>query len=193
MRCALRGLPFLACAAALMAQQPQANSTSQPAGLETTWDTAAVLQDIGAHAGRLIPALDQVNAKVWTEKGASETYAAQLQSSKEQVKALADGAKALARNPEKLSAGLELLFRMRALDVMLASVVEAMRKYQSPVDAQALAGLAAENGANEERFERYLVNLAAQREQEFAVMDKEAQRCRGLVTQAPPRQSGRKK
>ncbi len=192
MKCALRGLLFLACAVALMAQQPQANSTPQAAGLETTWDTAAVLQDISAHAGRLIPALDRVDAKVWTAKGASETYASQLQSSKEQVKALADGAQALARNPEKLSAGLELLFRMRALDMMLTSVIEAMRKYQSPGDAQALAGLAAENGADEEHFERYLVNLAAQREQEFAVMDKEAQRCRGIVTQAP-RQPGRKK
>jgi len=40
---------------ALMAQQPQANSTPQSAGLETTWDTAAVLQDISAHAGRSFP------------------------------------------------------------------------------------------------------------------------------------------
>jgi hypothetical protein len=190
MNSALRGLFLFACAAALAAQ-PQ--PSPQAAGLETTWEIAPVLQDIGAYAARLSAALDRIDAQSWISKGASETYGQQLESSKEQAKALADGAKALAQNPEKLSSSIELLFRIQGLDTMLASVGEAMRKYQTPQDAQSLAALAAENGANRARFERYIVNLAQEREQEFAVMDKEAQRCRGTLSVAPPTRAGRKK
>jgi hypothetical protein len=191
MKRALRAFLFFATAAALAAQTP----APQPAnGLETAWDIAPVLQEMGAYASRLTAALDKIDPQAWLQKGASETYAAQLQSSREQAKALADGSKALAANPEKISSTIELLFRIQALDSMLGSLGEAMRKYQTPSDAQSLAALAAENGANRARFERYIVNLAAEREREFAVMDKEAQRCRGSLSQAPPaRTAGRKK
>jgi hypothetical protein len=192
---ALRCLTFFACAAALFAQ---AQTPRQPAGdqshtgLETEWDIAPVLQAIGAHALRLLPALDRVDARSWVDQGASETYAEQLQASKDQAKALAEDAKSLAKSPERLSASLELLFRMQGLETMLASVEEGVRKYQSPKDAQSLAGLQAQNGVNRDRFQRYLVNLAGEREQELQVMDKEAQRCRALLT-APAAKPGKKK
>jgi hypothetical protein len=140
----------------------------------------------------LLPALNQIDARSWVDQGASETYAEQLQSAKDQTQSLADGAKALAKNPERLSMALELYFRMQGIDSMLASVEEGMRKYQNPASAQALASLQAEAGANRDRLQRYIVNLAAQREQELHVMDQEAQRCRGTLT-APPAKAGQKK
>ncbi|PWU09627.1 MAG: hypothetical protein C5B51_05930 [Terriglobia bacterium] len=172
------------------APNPQAN------GLQPDWDVGVILQEMSAHGARLLPLLEQLDAKGWAEKGASETYAAQLQSSKDQVRTLTDEAKALARNPERLSAGLELYFRIQAVDQMIGSLLEGTRKYQDAALADRLASLAAENGANRGRFQVYLVNLAAQREQECAVMDREAQRCRGiLATQPPPPRptTGRKK
>jgi len=188
------GIPTLfACAALLHAQSPQ--TPAQPAGLETDWDVKVVLQELAAHGGRLLTALDRLDAKAWVAKGASETYAAQLASAKEQIKAFTDGAKALSGAPERLSASLQVLFRMQAVETMLGSIQEAIRKYDTPAAAQQLTLVASENGANRERFQTYVVNLAQQREQEFAVMDKEAQRCRGIVaTQPPPaaRPSGRK-
>ncbi len=186
---ALRALAFLCCAASIYAQD---GASKQPAGLETDWEIAAVVRDMGAHVSRLVPLLDKIDAKSWVEKGASDTYVAQLQSSREQAKALVSGAQALAGNPTQLSAALELHFRLQALQTMLGSVEEGMRKYQSPADAQALARLAAENDADRERFEKYIVNLAAEREKEFQAMDREAQRCRGVLTQTPTR-AGRKK
>jgi hypothetical protein len=184
---ALRGLILLACAAALCAQQ-------QPAGLEPDWDIGVILQEMSAHAGRLLPVLDRIDVKAWVEKGASATYAAQLQSSKDQAQAFADGARELARNPERLSAALELLFRIQGLETMVGSLEEGTRKYQDPALAQALASLTAENGANRDRFQKYIVNLAAEREQQFQVMDREAQRCRGILTAQPAAapNSGRK-
>ena len=163
------------------------------AGLEPAWDIAPVLQEIGAHAARLLPMLDKIDVKSWIAKGASDTYAAQLQSSREQAKAVADSARALARNPEKLSASLELFFRIEGLGTMLASLEDGIRKYQGAQAAQQLASVDAEDGANRERFRGYIVSLAAQREQQFEVMDREAQRCRGILTQPAPPTSGRKK
>ena len=193
MHSGLKGLVLLACATALAgrAQPPQ-----QPAGLETEWDTAVILREIAAHAGRLLPALDRVNAAAWVAAGASETYAVQLDSVKAQTKAVEAEARALATNPESLSRGLQLLFRIDGIENMLASVGEGLRKYQSPADAQALASLAAENGRNRDRFRHDIVNLAAEREKQFEVMDREAQRCRGIVAaqpSTPPASSRRRK
>jgi hypothetical protein len=188
---ALRGLILWACAAALYGQARPAQQL-RPAGLEPDWDIGVVLQEMSAHAARLLPVLDRVDVKAWIEKGASDTYGAQLQSSKDQARAFADGAKDLARDPEKLSASLELLFRIQGLETMLGSLEEGIRKYQGPALAATLASLAAENGANRDRFQRYIVNLAAEREQQFQVMDREAQRCRGILTVQPPN-SERKK
>ena len=183
---ASRILVPLVCAVALHGQPP---SAQQPQGMMTPWEIAPVLEEIAAHGNRLVGALDRLDVKAWVNKGSSETYLEQWQSSKEQVKAVADTAKALARSPEKLSAGLELLFRMQAIREMLGSLEDGARRYQSPADAQQLAAVAGEIGPNRERFERYLVGLAEGQEQQLAVMDKEAQRCRGIAPAPAPTSS----
>jgi hypothetical protein len=185
----VRLIVFL-CAVAAYSQTQTAKA---PAGLEPAWDVAVILQEIGANAARLLPELDKVDARGWVAKGASDTYVEQLESSRQQAKALSDGANALARNPEKLSSSLELFFRMEGLGTMIGSLEEGIRKYQGAAAAQALAGVYAEGGANRERFRSYIVNLAAEREQQFEVMDREAQRCRGTLMAPSPAKTTRKK
>jgi hypothetical protein len=188
----LRAFTILAGAAALWAQtHPAQQPAQQPAGMLNPWEIAPVLEEISAHGARLSAALGRINVRPWIDQGASETYLEQWQSATEQAKALADTASVLARNPEKLSAGLDVLFRIQALETMAGSLEQGMRKYQTPADAAALAALSAENGVNRSRLERYLVNLAAEQEQQLQVMDSEAQRCRALLT-APSQPSRRK-
>jgi hypothetical protein len=182
----MRGLILFACAGAFSARTQSPATPQQTAGLESDWEIAAVLQEIGAHATRILPLLDRVDARQWAARGAPEAYAAQLQSSKEQAQALVDGAKASAADPEALSGELQVLFREQGLKTLLTSVAEAVRKYQSPAVAQELVAMAAESGANRDRLEQYVVNLASEREKEYQVMDKEAQRCRALVLAPPP-------
>jgi hypothetical protein len=186
MHSALRALTVFACAASLYGQAP-----ATP-GLETAWEIAPVLQELSAHAGRLLPVLEKLDTGAWVVKGASDTYAAQRNSAREQASALATEAKALAGSPEKLSASLRVLFRLQALESMLASLGEGARRYQNARDAQELATISAQSGAGRERLQRYIVNLAAEREQDLEVMDREAQRCRGILTQAPPRTTRKK-
>jgi hypothetical protein len=196
MRLLLAGVGVLVCAAMGRSQSPAAQPAPKaaPAGVETDWDIGVVLNEIAVHAGRLAPVLDKIDVKSWIAKGASDTFQTQWQSSKDQDRAIQDGAKALARTPERLSAALELFFRVQGLETMLGSLEEGIRRYQSPALAQELAGLRGENGINRDRLQTYIVSLAAQREREYDVMDREAQRCRGLVfSSTPPQSSGKKK
>lgn len=191
MQNALR-LPALVVCATSLAAQTSAQApvqtpvspaqSQQPAGLETDWEIGAMLKEIAAQAGRLAPVLDKIDARSWVDQGASETYGEQLEAAKVQTRALADGANALVRNPEQLSALLDIFFRMQAIDSMLLSVEEGVRKYGYKPDAQALTQSQAAASVDRERLQRYVVNLAAEREREFQAMDREAQRCRGAVT-----------
>ena len=165
------------------------------AGMETPWAIAPVFQELGDHATRLLAELSKINSNAWVEKGAPETYGEQLQSCKVQAQALAGGAKALARNPEQLAPSIELFFRIQALETMLTSLEEAMRKYDTPAAAQSLAALEAEAAPNRDRLQRYIVSLAADREQQLKITDQEAQRCRALLTAPTPAtaKTGKKK
>ena len=181
MKRAARGLIIFACAGTFSALTQSPATSQQTAGLESDWDIAAVLQKIGAHAERVLPLLEQADVSAWQSHGAPAAYAAQLQSSKEQARALADEAKTVAANPEVLSGELRVLFREQGLETTIGSVAEAMRKYQSGQAAQELIAASAEAGEDRDRLQRYVVNLAAERENEYQVMDKEAQRCRGIM------------
>ena len=179
----------MTCAVALIAQAP--TSQERP-GLEADWDVAAVFQGIGDHAAGMLPLLDRIDAKSWVTRGASETYLVQLQSSKDQARAVADAAKTLSKHPEQLSASLEIYFRIQGLETMLASLAEGLRKYQSPAEAQSLLAFAGQNGANRDRLQKYLVNLSAERERDLQIMDREAQRCRAILTE-PAAKTSRKR
>jgi hypothetical protein len=168
---------------------------AQNQGLTAEWDIRAVLKEIAAHSTRLSTMLDQADPNAWVAKGAPDTYVAQWKSTRAQAQALAGEAGELGRDPEKLAPALQAFFRMQYLEFTLGSLQNGIRRYQSPALADELAGLAAENGANRERFQRYIVELAAQREQEYQIMDHEAQRCRGILareSQPAPRKSGKK-
>ncbi len=182
---------FFACGTVLFAQS---QSSRAPQGLETPWQMAPVFQELADHTGRLLPLIEAANAEAWVRSGgASDTYIQQRQSAIEQVRSLAIEAKAMAATPEKLSLGLQVLIRLQALDAMIDSLADAVRRYQTPREAIELTRVAVQSGSARGRIQEYLINLAAQREKEYEVMDREAQRCRGIITQPPPRPPIRKK
>lgn len=160
-------------------------AAAQDKGIEPDWDIRPVLKEIAAHAQRLIPVLDQIDTKGMSQNGAPDTYLSQIQQSKVQAKALATEATTLASGPQQLSADLQTFFRMQSLERTLLSIEEGLRKYWNPAIADLLRGQMAENATNRERFQRYIVDLAVEHEQEYAVMDHEAQRCRGILAKDP--------
>ena len=166
---------------------------SQPGGLTPEWDIQKTLEAIAAHAGRLQPILDQLDPQTWVGKGASDTYVTQWNAARTQAKAVAAAARELSKRPDKLTGALETFFRVQSLELVVGSLQEGIRKYQNPALADLLSGTVAENGANREKLQRYILDLAAQKEQEFQVADREAQRCREFLSKNPPAKKADKK
>jgi len=123
--------------------------------------------------------IERVKPEGWVANGAPQTYVAQWQSVQTEMNYLLGSIDALSKQPERLPLALDSYFRMQAMESTFSSVIEGIRKYQNPAIADLLQAVANENGTNRDRLRQYVQDLAVQKEQEFQVADKEAQRCRG--------------
>src|SRR5580704_17637391 len=169
-------------------------SLAQTTGIATPWDTTPMVAAQSAQAARLKPIRDQLTPKDWVAKGAPEAYIAQWKGAEDELVYLSDSAKALEKQPERLPLALDTYFRLQSLEIRLNSLVEGVRNYQNPAVGDLLMGVAAENSANRDKLRQYITDLAAAKEQEFQIADKEAQRCRGTLTrQTPPKPTAAKK
>lgn len=165
--------------AAAFAQAPQP-SVAAP------WDITQTIAALSAQAQRVKPILDQLTPQEWVQKGAPETYVTQLASARQELDYVTNSAKALERQPDRLTLALDTYLRWEAFESRANLVVEAVRRYQNPAVGDLLVGVLADNAANRDKLRDYVTDLASQKEQEFAVVDKEAQRCRDTVNRPPP-------
>ncbi|MDQ6666480.1 MAG: hypothetical protein M3Z23_19035 [Acidobacteriota bacterium] len=169
-----------------LSAQQSTTPQNTPQGLAADWDISKTLRGISAHIAQLQPILEQIRPKEWIAKGAPDTYLEQWQSSVSQANSLAASAQTLARHPEKLPDSLQILFRIQSLDSSMNSLKEGLRKYQNPALADLLDGVAAENTVNRDKLQQYVLDLATQKEQQFQVADREAQRCRESLSKEVP-------
>src|SRR5437868_5493707 len=169
----------LACVAQALAQ------SAPPSGVSSEWDIRKMLESLDTQAQHLKPIIDQVKPEKWLQKGAPDAYVAQWRTAQAQLRYLLSSSEALAKDPERLTAALDTYFRMQAMESTLGSLIEGIRKYQNPALAELAQSVVAENSTNRDRLRQYLQDLAAQKEQEFKIADREAQRCRGMLLQQP--------
>lgn len=158
---------------------------AQNAGVQAGWDISQTLDSLSATAKRLKPILDQLTPQEWVQKGAPDTYVAQWKGAESELTYLVDSAKALEGAPERLTLALDTYFRMQALESRLNSLVEGVRNYQNPAVGDLLFGVLAENSNNRDKLRQYITDLAATKEQEFKIVDQEAQRCRTSLSRQP--------
>ena len=145
-----------------------------------------LFQQIATRATRLQPMIDGVRAGDWVAKGAPDAYVEQNKSLKEQLGAVQSDMSALAQKPDQMAGTMRALFRVQAFHRLLATLLGGVRRYQNPAVADLIESVAAEDQSDLDRVEQYLIELAAQKEQELQVMDAEAQRCRGILIKQPP-------
>jgi hypothetical protein len=163
-------------------------------GVSAEWDISPTITALSAQAKRLKPILDQLTPQAWVDKGAPDTYIQQWKRSQDELGYLVNAAKALADAPERLTLALDAYFRVQALEMRLNSLVDGVRNYQNPAIGDLLMGVLAENSANRDKLRQYITDLAATKEQEFKIVDQEAQRCRGVLThQSTPAKPAAKK
>ncbi len=160
---------------------------AQNTGVSTAWDVRESLAALASQAGRLKPILDDFRVKDWIAGGAPETYLVQWKSAQDEIGHLRRTLSSLAAQPEKLTLTLEAFLRLEALEAMLGSLGEGVRKYQNPALGELLGGITAENAAGRDKLRAYLVELAAAKEEELRIADQEAQRCRSTLIRQPAR------
>ncbi|MBI1897424.1 MAG: hypothetical protein HYZ57_12955 [Acidobacteria bacterium] len=164
-----------------LAQTPPA----RPAGISSDWEVENQMKALSRQAQALAPLLEKVSPEDWTRKGAPQAYVRQLRSSQAEMKNLVAAAGRLSQEPARLSAALETYFRMENMERLLASLREGIRKYQDPALSDQLGAALAANMNNRDRLRQHIQDVAAAREEEFKVVNDEAQRCRVTLTRQP--------
>jgi hypothetical protein len=159
---------------------------AQTAGLLPEWEVRGNLTSLVEQTQRLKSILQAAKPNQWSEKGAPDTYQAQWKSILAEIDYVERSAGELAAEPERLTPALETYFRMQSLDYMLGSISEGVRRYQDPALADLISGAMTASALQREKLREYVVQLAASKEQQFKVMDEEAQRCRALLSSQPP-------
>lgn len=158
---------------------------AQNPGVQAEWDISKTIDSLSAQAKRIKPILDQLTPQEWVAKGAPDTYVAQWKGAQAELGYLADSARALEKQPERLTLALDTYFRIQGLEMRLNSLAEGVREYQNPAVADLLFGVLSENSSNRDKLRQYITDLAATKEQEFKIVDAEAQRCRGVLSRQP--------
>jgi hypothetical protein len=171
----------LVCWFGVRAQQQQAAPppyTDDPQTVET-------LNRIATQTARLAPLLEQVHANDWVTQGASETYAAQLESIRAQVQAVGTEMAAITQHPDNMQDCLKGLFRVQTLHGSMQSLMGGLRRYQNAALADLIESVALEDGHDLEKLQNHILDLANRREQEYLIADHEAQRCRAEISREP--------
>ncbi len=164
-----------------------ARAGAQAPGYSAPWDIAKLTAALVAEAQRLKPLVAQADPQKWKDAKAAELYQGPWNSAQNERQYFTGSAEKLAKEPEKLTLAMEAYFRMEALQTTLASLVEGMRRHDNGAKADVIEIVMGDNTTNKARLRQYMTELAAAKEQEFQVADREAQRCRGTLSrQAPP-------
>lgn len=167
-------------------------ASAQSAGVTAEWTVRKQIAALAEHIQKLNPILDQIKPAEWVAKGAPDAYASQLKSVRDQLKYLSYSTQRLTEDPGKLTAALDAFFRIESVNAMLRSIADGVRRYQNPALAELLQGAVADGAGDREQLRQYIVDLAADREAEFKVIDAEAQRCRTALSQQPRTHGARK-
>ncbi|HWD98445.1 MAG TPA: hypothetical protein VG345_05400 [Bryobacteraceae bacterium] len=146
----------------------------------------AVFNAISQHLARLEPMLEQVRVKEWVAKGAPDAYLQQLGSTTREIRGIEDDMARLAQHPDEMQECMRALFRVQAFHVPLNSLMGGLRKYQNPALADLIESVAAEDQTQIGKLEQYVLQLADAKDQQYAIVDKEAQRCRAALSSQPP-------
>lgn len=158
---------------------------AQSEGVPPEWEVRKSLVALSEQIKKFQPLLESLNGQTWKQNGAPDTYVAQLSAARDQLNYLVDASARLGQQPDKLALALETCFRLQTLETQITSITEAVKKYQNTAIAELIQSQMSESAAQRQNLRNYVVALAADKEAQFAVADKEAQRCRDIISRQP--------
>jgi hypothetical protein len=160
-------------------------ATTPAANPVTDQQILDIFNGMSRHAARIEPMLRQLKPSDWVAKGAPEAYVNQLASALIEIQGIQTDMSSLTQHPDQISDGMKALFRVESSHQLLGSLMGGLRRYQNPALADLIESVAAEDHSDIEKLQQYLLDLAGAKEQQLEVVDKEAQRCRGMLSRQP--------
>jgi len=79
---------------------------------------------------------------------------------------------------------------VQATHLALGSLMGGVRRYQNPALADLIESVAAEAAGDIDRFEKHILEMAAEKDRQFTLVDGEAQRCRATLSRQPAAPAG---
>lgn len=150
------------------------------------WEIRDAAVKLEKHTKVIENLLNQLKPEEWVKQGAPALYIDQLKQAKQYNSYITLSAQALERDPARLSYALDVFLRLEHMHSLLESLDGGVRAHQNPALADLLAAAIGENAATRERLKEYTLQLAVEREKEWEIADREAQRCRGMLAARPP-------
>ena len=145
-----------------------------------------MIDQLANHVDRYRVTVDKLPVVDWVnQKAASMTYLQQQELVIKESKYLKLVAGRLSATPEKLTLVMDMYFRLQALEGKTAALVEGASKFDKPETAEALQKLVADNSETRVKLRKYMVDLAANKEAEYAIAEREAMRCQAELNRNP--------
>jgi len=154
-------------------------------GQNAAWDNSPHAAELAAQTAKLKPLLARLKPDEWVAKGAPQTYVTQLRGAQQELASLEAFAAQLEQQPQKLTVALETYFRLQSLEWRFESLIAVVNKYQDPAIGDQLSSVLHSNSANRDGLRVYITELAARKEQEFTIVNQDAQSCRAQLSQIP--------
>lgn len=154
-------------------------------GMAPAWDVRTMMATLIDHSQRYSNLLGNMNISEWVAKGAPDSYARQKDVVQREVGFLGSVARRLSTEPEKLSLALDALFRLQTLEALTSSLAEGSGRYENEKVGEELRSILDQNAATRQRLRQYVLDLSVTKETEYAVAEKEAQRCQSVLNRNP--------
>ncbi|MBH00065.1 MAG: hypothetical protein CMN58_06955 [Solibacterales bacterium] len=145
------------------------------------WEIVELAEDLHRNTGTVDTILEQIQPFDWVSRGAREVYVAQHETLRGDVRNLALSAQEMIRDPEKLSASISTFLWLERVSSMVDSIAAGVRRYQSAALANLLENAGAKVLSSEDLLKQYMRQRAVDQENELAIADDEAQRCRSEI------------
>lgn len=156
-------------------------------GVAPDWELKPKAEKIAQDAAPLRPLLEQIDPSKWDVPGGNAAYVRQNRESLEAIGHLQNVAQRLAATPTRLTIALEALLRVEHFVSQVQSFAEGVRRYQNPAVAEVLESELVRPMASRDWLRTHVTELAATREKEWEVAEKEAQKCREQTQRQGPR------
>jgi hypothetical protein len=147
-------------------------------GVAPDWELKPKAEKVAQDAAPLKPLLEQIDASKWDVPGGNELYVRQHKESLAAIDHLGNVSQRLAATPAKLTIAIEALLRMEHFVSQVQSFSEGVRRYQNPAVAELLEAELTRVLPSRDWLRAHVTDLAATREKELEVAEKEAQKCR---------------